>query len=106
MLNEMLEDVQLLELSLDSQNGNTTRPPPKRAFSAPINHTLVGSNIEDENDLKSCPDVVPKCTTVDNVFEGIMIADRTVEEKDDVISDSPAIPSLRRWVYSFRLGDQ
>ena len=95
LYHKMVEEVQFLELMLDSQNGNLTRPPPKRMHSAPVLDVMLDSDFGDENILKSCPAFVSQDCTIKEASEG-SLKDLKDDKDGHMVADSPAIPDIRR----------
>lgn len=93
---KMVEEVQFLELMLDSENRNLTRPPPKRANSTPAAQLIIESDIDgDETILKSCPAPVTNHQSINETSREVDINPKFTGQKN-IVSDSPAIPDLPR----------
>ena len=94
MYHKMVEEVQFLELMLDSQHGTLSRAAPQRTYSAPANQFLIESDYGDDNILKSCPANVEKAQIIGDASEDSVDC-LEIMEKDIVIADSPAVPDLK-----------
>ena len=94
MFHKMVEEVQFLELMLDSQNGTLSRAAPKRTYSAPANQLMIEADFEDENILKSCPASVEKSLVMGEASDESVNFLKIVDQ-EDLIADSPAIPDQR-----------
>ena len=94
MYHKMVEEVQFLELMLDSQHGTLTRAAPQRTYSAPANQFLIESDYGDENILKSCPANVEQTQIIGDASEDSMDCLESMVN-DTVVADSPAIPDLK-----------